>query len=83
MKPYRVLLQSCGNPDCGQDPDAPMSPEEWRAVADFEEASRACRAYVEHWNLGGGNWTGGLVIDRSGRAVARISYNGRIWGPEQ
>jgi hypothetical protein len=81
-KPYRVLLASCGNPDYGQDPDAPQSPEEWRAVADLEEASRACRAYVEYLNLGGGNWSGGLVVDAKGKAVARVSYNGRVWPPE-
>lgn len=79
----RVLLQSRGNPDFGQDPEREMSPEVWHEVASVEEASRVCRTYIAFHDLGGGNWTGGLVKDESGVAVARVSYNGRIWGPDE
>lgn len=48
-------------------------------VKSLEEASVLCRRYIDHFGLGSGNWTGGLVIDESGLKVGRISYNGRIW----
>lgn len=49
------------------------------AVDTLEEASKVCRRYIEYFNLGSGNWTGGNVVDETGRFVARISFNGRIW----
>lgn len=51
-------------------------------VKSLEEASEVCRRYITHFNLGSGNWTGGNVNDDSGRFIARISYNGRIWANE-
>lgn len=83
-KKYRVCLRSVGNPDFGQDPCRPLYgvPSRWQDVDGLEEASRACRAYVEEYGLGGGNWAGGEVIDHSsGKTVARVSYNGRVWPP--
>lgn len=80
---YHVLLQSRGNPDFGQDPDREISPEERVAVADFAAASAACEDYVAEHGLGGGNWTGGEVTDAGGVVVARVSYNGRVWGPDE
>lgn len=74
-----VTLSSVGNPDheeyCGANV---LSPDREVEVKDFAEASEICRAYITHYKLGGGNWTGGEV--RQGeRIVARISYNGRVW----
>lgn len=51
------------------------------AVTSLEEASRVCRTYIEDNELGGGNWTGGDVVDE-GNKIASISYNGRIWLPD-
>ena len=77
---YIVHLQSRGNPDLGQDPRDPQSPGGTQGVADYVEASRACRAYIVRWALGGGNWTGGAVSSiQTGEIVARVSYNGRVW----
>lgn len=50
-------------------------------VKDFAEASAVCRAYIERNGLGGGNWTGGEVVDMvTAERVAHVSYNGRVWG---
>lgn len=46
-------------------------------VASVEEASKVCRAYIEHNDLGGGNWTGGDVRE-NGKVIGKISYNGRF-----
>ena len=50
-------------------------------VTCFEAASVMCRQYIERNGLGGGNWTGGS-IERDGKKVAKVSYNGRIWDIE-
>lgn len=50
------------------------------SVATLREASAACRAFIDRNGLGGGNWAGGDVFDGERRQVARISYNGRVWG---
>lgn len=77
--PYAVLLCSCGNPDYGQ--TQPQSIPEVAFVADFKEASSTCRDYIMSNDLGGGNWTGGIVANEDGEPVAYISYNGRVWSP--
>lgn len=78
--PYTVRLASAGNPDYGQDPNRSMIgvPRQTIKVASIEAASAACRLYIEHYELGGGNWVGG-VIKRSNRPVGVVSYNGRVW----
>lgn len=78
MKKFTVTLKSAGNPDYGQNPDEPISPEQQVEVYYLEEASRVCRKYIEEWNLGGGNWIGGQVVTEEGKQIARIAYNGRI-----
>lgn len=78
---YEVVLCSTENPDYGQ--SVPQSPSSRRWVATLEEASAACQKYIEHWNLGGGNWCGGAGnVMQNGVLVATISYNGRIWPVE-
>ncbi len=44
----------------------------------LEEASHACRTYLDTYDLASSNWSGGEVRDESGTVVANISYNGRI-----
>jgi hypothetical protein len=79
---YKVLLASIGNPDFGQDSrrSLPGVPRQTLCVTSLADASRACRAYIEHYELGGGNWRGGEV-KRVATAIAQISYNGRAWEP--
>jgi hypothetical protein len=48
-------------------------------VATIEDAGKEVRAFIAEFDLGGGNWTGGDVMDASGKVVARIEYNGRVW----
>lgn len=75
---YRVLLSSCGNPDFGQ--YAPISPRGAVDVETLKEARDCCEAYIEEFNLGGGNWDGGQVIDnKTGKKIATFSYNLRLW----
>lgn len=76
-----VTLDTVGNPDRGQDPEASLYGLDrvMVHVTSFEEASALCRAYIEENGLGGGNWAGGQVFDERGSEVARISYNGRVW----
>ena len=79
---YKVLLASVGNPDFGQDSrrSLPGVPRRTLRVASLADASKACRAYIAHFELGGGNWLGGEV-KKAGTVIAKISYNGRVWEP--
>jgi hypothetical protein len=79
---YKVLLASVGNPDFRQDSrrSLPGVPRRTLRVASLADASKACRAYIAHYELGGGNWLGGEV-KQGGKIVAKISYNGRAWEP--
>ena len=77
----KVKLSNCGNPDHGQDPDRPLwgCPKAgWVGVTTLKEASEVCRRYIDRWELGGGNWSGGDILE-DGKLIARISYNGRVW----
>ena len=79
-----VLLASCGNPDFRQNPNQPISPYQIAVVTTLDEASKACREYIEEHELGGGNWIGGQVytsLEDMGAhtKVGYISYNGRPW----
>lgn len=80
---YQVILANVGNMDKGQNPDTPLYGTRNLAVSvsTIEEASKACRLYIEENELGGGNWIGGYVFDNNDKQVAYISYNGRIWYP--
>ncbi len=77
---YSVTLSSCGNPDFRQDPSRslPGVRKKTVKVCSMADASKACRKYIDDHELGGGNWTGG-EISLDGKAVARVSYNGRVW----
>lgn len=81
---YVVALASCGNIDFGQHPgrSLPGVPKKRLRVATLAAASQACRLYIKHYELGGGNWIGGAVTDhKTKEPVAQISYNGRAWQP--
>lgn len=53
----------------------------WKTVHSLKEAVQEVARFRTQNNLGGGNWTGGRVVDDEGKDVARISYNGRTWEP--
>lgn len=83
---FAVFLSSVGNPDHGQDPDQslPGVPNDWKRVKTLKEAAIACREYIDENDLGGGNWMGGKVACLATKSiVAKISYNGRVWTPEE
>jgi hypothetical protein len=79
----QVTLQADPNPDFDAGAHAGRVRIKQMAVEveSFEEASRVCRAFIEEYDLGGGNWTGGHVWD-DGVPVAHVSYNGRVWKGE-
>ena len=60
--------------------DPPAGKGKWVSVKSLADASKACRRFLDQYGLGGGNWTGGLVV-RDGVPIAEISYNGRAWKP--
>jgi hypothetical protein len=80
IKSQNALVVSCasvGNPDHGQ--YAALSPKVKVPINSLKEASEACRKYIEEYNLGGGNWSGGYVHDAKGKFVAYVGYSGRVW----
>lgn len=77
---YLVMLSAAGNPDRGQ--FAPVAPSTSVRVPSLRAAQRACRAYIDRHDLGGGNWSGGEVHMVRGdmvKRVGRFTYNGRFW----
>lgn len=80
----KVQLSDVGNPDHGQDAGRSVTGLRARQVkvADFAEASRVCRKYIEDNDLGGGNWNGGLITE-NGKEVAKVAYNGTVWALPQ
>lgn len=81
-----VTLNSCGNPDYDQSPfkGLPGVEHSRRRVGSLREAAACCRRYIDENDLGGGNWSGGEVIRiATNEVVARVSYNGRVWLPEE
>jgi len=53
-------------------------------VFNMEDASRKWIAIINALGIGASGLSGddGAVIDESGRVIAQVSYNGRVWGPE-
>ncbi len=81
----KVKLASVGNPDFGQDPNRPLygcERSKTVKVNSFKAASEACMSFIERNNLGGGNWAGGEIMDDTGKIIAHVSYNGRVWDGE-
>ena len=81
-----VNLRSCGNIDMGQDPDRPLfgvPTMPAHRVGSLRAAGQACRAYIERHGLGSSQWIGGWVRDGGNAIVAHVSYNGRVWFPNE
>lgn len=75
-----LRLASCGNADRDQHASLPATqapPNAWVNVIDTDHASSVARGFITAYDLGGGNWLGGEVVD-AGHHVATIAYNGRI-----
>lgn len=84
QQPFRVELNHGPNPDVRggywQDgnPDAPVG---WIGADSIKHASRICRDYIRDHGLGGGNWTGGAIVNaKTGDPIGRVAYNGRVFG---
>jgi len=81
----KVTLESVGNPDFGQNPSESLygcDPNATVEVSSFEHASALCRQFIDKNELGGGNWSGGLITE-GGKEIAYVSYNGRVWKIEE
>jgi len=75
-KKYVMTLRSVGNPDFGQ--YAPVSERETVSGDTLKEMRAHCEAYIDKWNLGGGNWVDPFVLE-DGKKIGRFSYNRRLW----
>lgn len=70
-------LRCPGNPDFGE--TGPVAPAVDRVFATAKDAVAFAMMYRDQHDLGGGNWVASL--HRSGKKVAVLSYNGRLWSP--
>lgn len=78
----KVTLKSVGNPDFGENPNESVwgcEDNKEVTVNSFKEASKVCSKFIEENDLGSGNWAGGQIKDDSGKVIAFVSYNGRVW----
>lgn len=84
-KPVYVILKADPNPDyCLPDQRAIVQTVEIRLpIRSFASASKVCRNFIEKFDLGSGNWTGGQIGDINGKIIAHVSYNGRVWQGEK
>ena len=78
MAKFIMRLHSVGNPDFAQ--YAPVSNPEVVTGDTLQEMVELHAAYIEKWNMGGGNHPNITIKDVvTGKIVAWISYNGRLW----
>jgi hypothetical protein len=84
-KPAYVILKADPNPDYEfPDPRATVKTVKVRLpVSSFEKASEVCKNFIEKFDLGSGNWTGGQIGNNEGLIIAHVSYNGRVWEGEK
>ena len=78
---YKVKLNHASNPDIdgGYWREAPPKGGHYVEVSSLAEASKAVRDYIEKYELGLGNFTGGEVRNSLDKPVALISYGGGAW----
>lgn len=82
VRKFSVKLSNVGNPDYRQDSRRPLPGTTcgWAHVDTLKEAVELCRLYISFYDLGGGNWNGGLITQNdNGLLVGKVSYNGRVW----
>lgn len=78
----KVTLESVGNIDHGENPNQQKlgaSKNKSVKVNSFLEARQKCMNFIDSNDLGGGNWSGGLIMDDNNKVIAHVSYNGRVW----
>lgn len=75
-----VKIQVHQNIDFSKRDNMPKSRE--ISVNSLKCASKACRQFIESNGLGSGNFSDAEVCDATGRRVAFVSFNGRLWTPE-
>ena len=77
----KLYLSHASNPDIDggywQDGN-PYAAKHSVQINSVDDAPRICRKYIDDNGLGGGNWTGGQIM-QDGEQVAYVSYNGRVW----
>jgi hypothetical protein len=74
---YTMTLQSVGNPDFNQ--YEPISEPVTVHSETIEGMRNAAAEYIDHWDLGGGNWVSPVVRDDAGNVIGHFSYNLRFW----
>jgi hypothetical protein len=77
----QVYLANCGNVDFRQDDTKPLPFSEGNKLVEVEskeEARDHVINYINHNDLGGGNWIGGHYFE-DGKMVGYFSYNARYW----
>lgn len=81
MKKLTLILKNVGNPDFRQDPSRKLPETENRKikVSSFKEASEETIKYIEEFDLGSGNFPHAPILDETGKQIAYVSYNGRVW----
>jgi len=80
--PATLRLAHGPNPDIrgGYWDGTPSVPRSQRvSITSFADASETCRKWIDQHGLGGGNWYGGEIYDGTGKQIANVSYNGRVW----
>lgn len=75
-KKYTLLLMAHGNPDHGEDPTKMVAPFLKVECETIEGCQEMTRSYIEVYDLGSGNFTGGHVF-WDGEETGFIAYNGR------
>lgn len=73
---FEMKLRSVGNPDFGQ--YARLSEPETVKAVTLSEMRALAQAYIDKWNLGGGNWVDPVVKDGK-KVIGHFSYNLRFW----
>ena len=81
MTTMKVKLESKSNIDFdSSDLEGALNIEAyWVVVETIEEAKIVCDAFIEKNELGGGNWTGGDIVDENDKLIGNVSYNGKFW----
>lgn len=80
---YKVILSACGNIDHLENPNSNIVngisvPSKIIETDSIDECQRYVHNYIDAYDLGAGNWSGGYVFNDT-KQIGYISYNGRYW----
>lgn len=75
---YEVLLMAHGNPDHGENPNEFVAPLMKVKCGTIEGCKEVVRHYIDTFELGGANFTGGQVFWND-KEVGFVAYNGRFF----